>query len=142
MKKRDVVLTIHGTQRIDGEQPQEMELTTDGTMTAEADRYIVTYTESELTGLDGTVTTFEVWPNKVVLTRTGAVNSRMVFIPGTVDKSLYDMGFGALLMEVRARRIEAALNEDGGYFVIDYTIRLEQSYAGRMHYRIDVKNVQ
>lgn len=132
-------MTIQGVQRIEGDEPHQLELTTDGTMITETDRYVVSYTESELTGLEGTVTTFEVWSNKVVLTRAGVVNSRMVFDPGTVDKSLYDMGFGALLMEVRARRIEVALNENGGHFDIDYTVRMEQSYAGRMHYHIDVK---
>ena len=73
------------------------------------------------------------------MSRTGAVNSQMVFVPGTVDQSLYDMGFGALLMEVRAHRIVVDMNENGGHFDIDYTVHLEQTHAGRMRYHIEVK---
>ncbi len=139
MEPKDVILIIQGTQQVEGEEPQTMELTTDGTLQSVEGRYIVTYTESELTGLDGTLTTFDVWKNKVILTRSGAIHSRMVFDPGVVDSSLYDTGYGAVLMEVRARSVTAELTDTGGYFDIDYSVCIEQSYAGRMRYHIEVK---
>ncbi len=139
MKEENVLLTIQGTQYIPGERPQRMELTTAGTMQAKEDRYVLSYVETAVTGLDGTRTTFDVWRDKIVLTRTGTFNSRMAFIPGTVDRSLYDTGCGAMLMEVRANSVKVDLKETGGQFDIDYTVRLEQAAAGRMRYHIVVQ---
>ena len=38
MKKKNVILTIKGVQQVEGEPPQEMELTTDGTLEVKTDR--------------------------------------------------------------------------------------------------------
>lgn len=139
--QKDVWLIISGTQSADGEPPQTVELATAGTLRTEAGHYEVSYVESELTGMEGVVTTFSLYPGRVVLSRSGAVSSRMVFVVGEVDKSLYDMGFGALLMEVRARRVEVSMSDSGGCFDLDYTVDIEQSAAVRIEYHIEVREL-
>lgn len=137
--QKDVWLTISGTQTAIGEQPQTIELTTAGFLHMGEDGIEVSYVESELTGMAGVVTTFVLRPGRVVLRRQGAVNSQMVFAVGEVDKSLYDTGYGALLMEVRAHRVEVAMDDSGGYFDLDYTVDIEQTAAVRIDYHIEVK---
>ena len=91
---KDVLIAIRGTQHTDGEEPQVIELTTDGTLTAEDGVLTVSYRESEMTGLDGVITTFRVENDRVILQRDGDLNSTMTFIEGEKTESLYDMGFG------------------------------------------------
>lgn len=139
MEKESVLLTIRGTQQFEEEAPQTIELTTGGTMEGEAEHWTISYIESELTGLAGAVTTFEVTPGKVVLERSGSVNSRMVFVEGEQSESLYDVGDGALLIHVTATKVEIALDEMGGHFCVCYAIDIEQSAQGKVEYYIKVQ---
>jgi uncharacterized beta-barrel protein YwiB (DUF1934 family) len=95
-----------------------------------------------MTGMAGVTTTFDVQPDVVTLQRTGSVNSTMIFRVGEKHESLYDMGFGALLMGVQANRIDSRLSDTGGVFEIEYTIEIEQQVAGTNAYRITVKETE
>ena len=73
---KDVIISVIGSQKYDGQTTEKVELVTDGTLTCHGDgKYSVSYAESEMTGLEGTVTTFDVEPHCITLTRTGALNS-------------------------------------------------------------------
>ena len=84
-----VMLSIRGEQYFDGIDPDETELMTEGTMELAEDGIVLSYEESELTGMEGTTTTFEVKGPRVTLTRSGTVNSQMVFEEGRQHTSLY-----------------------------------------------------
>ena len=87
--KQEVVLRIRGQQSYDGQEPEVIELVTEGTMCMRDGGWEITYQESALTGLDGVQTTFRVEPQKVTLTRTGKLQSEMVFQQGVAHDSLY-----------------------------------------------------
>ena len=72
-----VIISVEGTQKFIGEEKQTVCIVTDGTMKTEGDTVYLSYEESEMTGMEGTTTTFAVEKDQVVLTRTGAVESRM-----------------------------------------------------------------
>ena len=74
----------------------------------------------------------------MVLTREGAVRSRMVFAEGIKDESFYDLGFGSLLIGICAQKIEVELGENGGRLHIDYTVEIEQSMSSRNSYEITI----
>ena len=116
--KRSVVLSIRGRQSYDGQEPEVIELVTEGTMEFHDGGWDISYEESELTGLAGVTTVFRVEPGKVTLIRTGKLNSRMVFQQGITHDSLYQMEFGALLLSVEATSVYYDIVPDGG--VIDY----------------------
>ena len=63
----------------------------------------------ELTGMEGTTTVFRVEPARITLQRSGTLESQMVFALGHEDRSLYDMGFGALMITVLTDRLELSL---------------------------------
>ena len=70
--KQDVLITLRGTQTVDREPPQTVELVTRGTMTGRNGKFAISYVETELTGNKGVVSTFLVFNSKrVVLTREG-----------------------------------------------------------------------
>ena len=87
--KQTVVLSITGRQNYPDQEPEVIELVTEGTMEFRSGGWDISYEESELTGLAGVTTTFRVEPDKVVLTRTGALKSQMVFQQGVAHESLY-----------------------------------------------------
>ena len=98
---RDVVLTIRGQQTYGDAEPEVIELVTEGTMAYRDGGWDISYQESALTGLEGVTTTFRVEPAKVILRRTGALQSEMVFQEGIPHDSLYQMSFGTMMMTVK-----------------------------------------
>ena len=134
-----VVISVERTQKFLGEEAQTVRIVTDGTMKTEGDTVYLSYEESEMTGMEGTTTTFAVGKDHVVLTRTGAVESRMVFERGKKDVSLYNMGFGALTIGVKARRLKNELGPNGGRLEISYGIEIEEQAQGLNSFVIDVR---
>ena len=137
--KQSVVLSILGRQTYLGQDPEELELVTEGTLEDKGDCWELCYEESELTGMAGVTTTFLVEPGKITLKRTGKLNSQMVFQEGVTHESLYEMEFGALLISVCADRVMADIYPDGGMIDLIYTIELDQSATGTIDYHLDIR---
>ena len=97
------------------------------------------YAESELTGLQGTETCFELRRDKVILRRKGAVSSEMVFAPGMVNQSLYNTEEGALLITVRTTAVEDAMTLGGGTLHVAYGITVEGLGTGQIDYWLTVR---
>ncbi len=137
--KRAVLLSIRGCQRYAEQKPEVIELVTDGTMEFREDGWDITYEESELTGLQGVVTTFRVEPGKVILTRKGTLNSQMIFQEGVSYDSLYQMEFGALMLTIEATRVFYDIVPDGGVVDLVYRIEIENAEAGVIDYHLDIR---
>lgn len=135
----EVVLSIQGRQTYADQEPDTIELVTEGTMEFRDGGWDVSYEESALTGLDGVTTTFRVEPGKVTLTRQGALNSQMVFQEGVAHDSLYQMDFGALMLTVKATRVFYDIVPDGGTIDLTYDIDIENSAAGVIDYHLDIR---
>ena len=135
-----VLITIAGTQRFGGEQPETIELITHGSYTYEPGCITFSYVETELTGLEGVRTTFTIEDGKrATLHRVGKVNSTMVFVLGQRDDSLYDSGFGTLLISVCPKQMTVLLNERGGIFDLEYSIDIEHTACGTNTYHIEIR---
>ena len=117
---QSVIISVEGTQRFIGEESQTVQVVTEGTMKREGDTVYLSYEESEVTGMEGTTTTFTVTDQRVELERTGAVQSKMVFEKGKKDISLYNVGFGALPAGSQRHRLSGGLRHYGGLALSDY----------------------
>ena len=137
--KLPVLLAIRGEQYFDGIDPDETELMTEGTMVLTEDGMVLSYEESELTGMEGTTTTFEVKGPRVTLTRSGAVNSQMVFEEGRQHTSLYETPFGELSVDIQTSELKHNLSERGGLMEIRYSIAVEHTVTGRNCFKIRVR---
>ena len=137
--KRAVVLSIRGRQSYEGQEPDVIELTTDGTMEFKDGGWDISYEESALTGMEGVTTTFRVEPGKVILSRTGALRSRMVFQQGVPHDSLYQMAFGTLMITVCAKSVFFDILPDGGVIDLVYSIDIENTAAGMVDYHLDIR---
>ena len=137
--KLPVLLSIRGEQYFDGIDPDETELMTEGTMALTEDGMVLSYEESELTGMEGTTTPFEVKGPRVTLTRSGAVNSQMVFEEGRQHTSLYETPFGELSVDIQTSELKHNLSERGGLMEIKYSIAVEHTVTGRNCFKIRVR---
>ena len=135
----NVVLSIRGTQKYPDQEPEVIELVTEGTMVFRDGGWDISYEESALTGLEGVTTTFRVEPGKVILTRTGKLNSQMVFEKGVPHESLYQMEFGALMITVEATFMYFDILPDGGTIDLSYAISIENTEAGVIDYHLDIR---
>ena len=137
--KNNVVLAIRGRQTYAGQEPEVIELVTEGTMVYRNGGWDISYEESALTGLEGVTTTFRVEPGKVLLTRTGALQSQMIFEEGVSHDTLYQMTFGTLLMTVKATFVFFDIVEDGGTIDLSYNLDIENAEAGIIDYHLDIR---
>ena len=137
--KQNVVLSIVGRLSYLDQEPEQLELVTEGVLVDKGNSWILRYEESELTGMAGVTTTFIVEADKITLQRSGKLNSQMVFQEGVAHESLYEMEFGALMISVCANRIMADICHDGGMIDLIYTIELEQAASGTIDYHLDIR---
>ena len=137
--KQAVMLSIRGRQSYDGHEPDVIERVTDGTMEFRNGGWDISYEETELTGLEGVTTVFRVEPGKVTLSRTGRLNSQMVFQQGVAHESLYQMEFGALMLTVLATSVYYDIVPDGGVIDLVYNISIENTEAGVIDYHLDIR---
>lgn len=142
MSKIPVQLTVRGKQYYDGQEPDVIELVTEGTLEKQKQVWEISYEESDLTGLEGVTTVFRVGPRGVSLKRTGRLQSQMIFREGVRHESLYQMEFGTLMIAVQAQKIRHELTEQGGTVDITYAIEIEQSASGYVEYHLDVKAME
>ena len=134
-----VILTIRGEQFFDGLDPDATELMTEGRLELLPDGLRLCYDETELTGMEGTTTTFEIRGSRVMLTREGKVNSRMIFEEGRCHTSLYETPFGELSVDVQTISLRHNLSERGGVLELRYSIAVENSVTGENRVRLRVR---
>ena len=121
------------------QEPEIIELVTEGWMEFRNGGWDISYEETELTGLAGVTTVFRVEPGRVTLDRKGALNSQMVFEEGVSHDSLYQMAFGTLMLTVKATFVYYDIVSDGGTIDLSYQINIENTEAGVIDYHLDIR---
>ena len=134
-----VMISVRGEQYFDGVDPDATELMTEGTLETTDTDLLLRYRESELTGMEGTETTFEIGPRRVILRRSGSVSSQMVFEEGQQHTSLYETPYGELTVDIQTSRLLHNLTERGGLMEIKYSIAVEHVVTGRNCFKIRVR---
>lgn len=138
MNMKDVIISIKGRQNDGDGEDNEIELVTDGEFAFENGEGVLSYMESELTGLEGTRTSFTISPMGVVLTREGSLNSRMIFEKGRKHEFVYDTPLGSTTMGVDTKNITVDLNEHGGDLEIEYVVDFQHAVVGYNLFKINV----
>ena len=140
--EKDVVISIKGMQKYEGNDPDTVELVTAGRLMKDKAGYTLSYQESEITGLEGTLTTIQVEGEQVTLMRMGEFNSQMVFQEGRRHLSMYNTPYGAMSVGVNTRHLLAELDDHGGNIEIDYCIEVDHAVASRTIFCIQFKEAE
>ena len=120
-EKLPVMISVRGEQYFDDVDPNATELMTEGTLEQTEDGFLLSYQETELTGLEGTLTTFEIGPGRRQHT------------------SLYETPYGELSVDIQTSRLLHNLTERGGLMEIKYSIAVEHVVTGRNCFKIRVR---
>ena len=138
MQMKDVIISVTGVQQ-SANGPDSMELVTAGQYGQDGTETLLTWQESELTGMEGTKTSLRVQPDGVVLSREGTLNTRMEFSEGEKRYFLYETPFGSTTMGLSTRRIINRLGTHGGEIEIDYSVDMDHTVVGRNRFFIRVQ---
>ena len=134
--EKNVLITIKGRQEYSRMEPDTVELLTRGTLSKDEDGFRLTYEESELTGIENTVTTIRVSNQTVSLLRSGAVNSELVLEPGKLSLSMYETAFGSLAVGINSRIVRVRTDEHCGEIELDYSTEVDHLPLGHNVFRI------
>jgi|LSQX01.3.fsa_nt_gb uncharacterized beta-barrel protein YwiB (DUF1934 family) len=135
--KPNALLTISGRQWSGHEKPDQIKLTTEGSLFRRDGNWYVVYDESSATGMEGTKTTIQVSEaGKIVLTRTGSHEMQLTFSAGSRHITRMDTPYGSLDVTVYTSLVQSELDQKGGYVQLGYTIDFNQQE--QMNTRLDV----
>lgn len=90
-------------------------------------KYIM-YNESEVTGMEGVKTTIKLYPQSVVLLRSGGVTMRHQYVLGHTHEALYEMPVGSLHMAVKTHELEIDVLDGTGQVHLGYDISVEGTW--------------
>lgn len=138
--EKPVIISVRGTQQSNPEEKEDvMELVTQGVLSgSQEEGYVLSYQESELTGLEGTTTTFLVEKDKITLRREGSINSEMIFQVGQRHLCLYETPYGGFMLRVNTQRAWSDLDQTGGSLSIRYIMEVENERVGENSFEIHV----
>lgn len=140
---KEVIINISGEQGVDSES-DTIELTTVGRFGEKNGSYYLTYDESEMLGMGGTVKTgIYIKPDKsMVLQRTGSVESRLVVEEGKRSICCYNTSAGELLIGIFGEKVKTDLTPKGGEISMKYTIDSNLRLISRNSVKISVREVK
>lgn len=118
-----VLLTIKGTQIESGEH-DSIEFVTEGRLYKKANGYLLEYDESDLTGIEGVTTQVFLDGDSVTLSRSGAVDTHMVFSQNSVYESNFSTPFGTMRMSIFALHVESRLSDKSGSVDLEYELNM------------------
>jgi len=139
MKK--AMISIKGTPVPIGNDDDSFELMTDGEYSQKDGISTFRYFESELTGLAGLLTTFNVEPDRVILRRDGEVLEEMIFSEKQKHHFLYETPFGSILMGIDTHSIKKNMRDDGGSLEIRYDIEVDNVSVSRNLFQINIRTL-
>ena len=135
-------ISITGTQRMEGVEPETLGLVTAGSYCYEPGLAIVSYVESEMTEREGVVTSFTVEDGRTVtLRRTGKRIAETRYVRWQAHDSPHDTGFGVMPISVATEDTTILLNEHGGVLDLEYRVEVEHALCSRNHYHIEIQTI-
>ena len=138
MKK--VILKIYAKQRNDRGEEDVMELVTEGKFYHKDGATYLVYEESELSGMEGCVTTLIIENKRVRLKRYGAASHELQFEEGKKFTGIYETPMGCVDMEILTEQVENTIAEEAaeGLICIEYEISLRGLMEARNKLRIEI----
>ena len=117
----------------DGPEPNESVLTSYGVVEKTEDGTVrISYEDSEITGLEGCLTTFCLVPDgSVVLLRRGDVRTCMIFRRGTRQVCEYGAEGNVPSVVLHTHRLEFEIGEARGVLFVEYSVEIRGTVVER-----------
>lgn len=119
----------------------ELEMTTTGTLKVADGRLVLSYLESELTGMNGSRTSVSFDyknPGVVSMIRTGSVSTVLIFEEGKRNICAYNTELMAFEICINTFKVTNNLSLDGGDIDIKYTVEFRGATTEHAHVHLKV----
>ena len=137
--KKKVVISIKGAPVMGENEEGGFELMTDGMYIQENGISKFCYEETDLTGVNGLRTTFEVEPDRVILRRGDGGDGDMIFSESAKHHFLHVTPYGYVTMGIDTHHIKKNMRDDGGSLEIRYDLEVDNVSISQNLFEIDIK---
>ena len=134
----DATISIK-SQISNGEESDGIEVLTDGEYSFGSGVIRLSYDETDLTGMQGTRTIFDVYSDYATMSRVGSVNSYVRFKSGEAHHFAYNTPEGVLTMSIETSSLVSRLGVAGGTLELHYSIGMQGSPISRNDILIQVE---
>lgn len=139
--RKEVLVTVRGTQTNEHGEQETIELVTMGNYYRKNSHYYILYNESDISGMAGTTTTLKVEPHRVTLNRMGVAEQKQIFEKDKPNEGNYVTPYGAMCIGVLPRKVEVDMTEFGGNINLEYELELERQKVSYNELTITVREV-
>jgi len=137
---KKVMISIKGLPVFTDNEDDAFELMTDGEYSQKDGVSTFSYIESSLTGLDGSMTTFNVEQDCVILRRGDGLSGDMIFSENQKHHFLYDTPFGSVMLGIDTHSITKNMRDDGGNLEIRYDIEVDNVAVSQNLFKINIRS--
>lgn len=138
---KKAMITVKGIQTNIQNEQDTIELMTEGSFVKKGEYYYIRYDETEISGMEGTITTLKVKEDMVILMRFGSNHSKMIFEKGIRHESNYVTPFGNVFLGVKPQFIDVKLTESGGELNLKYALDLNDKIISSNELHLTVREV-
>lgn len=137
---KDAVISIISSQTSHySNEKDNIEIMTTGEFYRKNGKYYIRYTETDDSGTVALPTLVKVEDERrVTVTRTGGGYSNLELVRGERSHSVYNTGYGDLLVGFSGTEISSSLGKDGGSLKLEYDLDINNSVTSHNCLKIDV----
>ena len=117
MKQKAIISIVSKQLAVDSDA---IEVHTPGDYFKNEGFYSAEYEETEISGMEGTVTKLQIHPEKLILIREGTTTAKMEFEKNKNYVTLYNTPYGTMELNIQTKDLKVDVNETGGKIFIDY----------------------
>lgn len=121
------------------DEKDNIQVVTPGSFYKEDDSYYAKYKETEVSGMEGTDTTFKIDKDSFSLMRIGTTNTSMDFNKKIKSMSVYDTPYGAIELKIKTNKLEINVDETGGDVYIDYSLSISGQEYQDTKLKVNIK---
>ncbi|WP_055669374.1 DUF1934 domain-containing protein [Desnuesiella massiliensis] len=118
----------------------KIEVVTPGKFYKEEDTYYAVYDETEISGMEGTTTTLQIWPNKLSLVRIGTTSAKMEFEKNSPCTTLYNTPYGMLEIKIETNDLKVEVGDGGGEISVNYNMSIAGQKPQNTELQIKIKS--
>ncbi|WP_139905703.1 DUF1934 domain-containing protein [Clostridium thermarum] len=122
-----------------GKKDEVIEVKTPGKYYKQSDYYLAQYNETEVSGMEGTTTSLQIQPNKVLLIREGTTTAKMEFAKDSKYTTLYNTPYGALELVISTKELKVNVDDKGGEIFIKYDMSIAGQIPQKTELNISIK---
>lgn len=138
---KDVLVSISGTHFMDSATDDSIEIVTNGSYYKKNNKHYVIYDEI-IEGVSGvTKNTLKFDDTFLNLTRSGAINTSMLFEENRRNMTNYNTPFGALTVGIDASKVDVSEKEDEISVKVDYAIDVNYEYMADCKINLKIQSL-